>query len=244
METATDAVPLSCVSKKRNNVVDSQRRKPDKTENQNCACSDEVDTICNYNMEHPRRGCAIIINNKNFENMEQRNGTEVDAHSLKTTLDKLAFDVVEHTDLSKDDMVATIKQISQSDHSDCDCLVVAILSHGSDAEVCGTDGKSVDVDSLTEYFHGDKCPSLVGKPKLFFIQSCRGQKRDDGVPLESDGSEEPDSCTKPQQRTPRAADILVFHSTVQGKTLMNAGISPKITLFLKFKAFGLTANFI
>ncbi|XP_077864563.1 caspase-3-like, partial [Saccoglossus kowalevskii] len=61
-------------------------------------------------MEHPRRGCAIIINNKNFENMEQRNGTEVDAHSLKTTFDKLAFDVDEHTDLSKADMVATIKQ--------------------------------------------------------------------------------------------------------------------------------------
>ncbi|XP_002737985.3 caspase-3-like, partial [Saccoglossus kowalevskii] len=167
-------------------------------------------------MEHPRRGCAIIINNKNFENMEQRNGTEVDAHSLKTTLDKLAFDVDEHTDLSKDDMVDIIKTISQTDHRDCDCLVIAILSHGDDGIVHGTDGESVAIESLTEYFHGDRCPSLVGKPKLFFIQSCRGHKSDDGVPFESDGSEVPDSCTKHQQRIPRTADILVFYSTVQG----------------------------
>ena len=30
-------------------------------------------------------------------------------------------------------------------------------------------------------FTADRCPSLAGKPKLFFIQACQGNRMDKGV---------------------------------------------------------------
>ena len=72
------------------------------------------------------------------------------------------------------------------DHSDSDCLVVALLSHGNDGSVYAYDAAfptQVNIrhinriiinptlfQRLWEPFVGDKAPTLVGKPKLFFIQ--------------------------------------------------------------------------
>ena len=54
------------------------------------------------------------------------------------------------------------------DYRDCDCFVVVILSHGmDDGVIYGTDD-GTSIDKLTESL--ERCPSLAGKPKLFFIQ--------------------------------------------------------------------------
>ena len=56
------------------------------------------------------------------------------------------------------------------DHSDCDCFAAAILSHGAEGGIVyGTDG-IINLDTLIAPFKGDKCRTLAGKPKLFFIQ--------------------------------------------------------------------------
>ena len=57
------------------------------------------------------------------------------------------------------------------DHSDCDCFGCAILSHGREGFVYATD-RLIPLEALTVPFKGDRCPTLVGKPKLFFIQVC------------------------------------------------------------------------
>ena len=58
-----------------------------------------------------------------------------------------------------------------SDHSDCDCFGCAILSHGREGFVYATD-RLIPLEALTVPFKGDRCPTLVGKPKLFFLQVC------------------------------------------------------------------------
>lgn len=58
---------------------------------------------------------------------------------------------------------------SQLDHSDSDCFGCAILSYGIEGRVYATDGM-LPLDVLIVPFKGDKCPMLVGKPKLFFLQ--------------------------------------------------------------------------
>ena len=59
--------------------------------------------------------------------------------------------------------------VAQQDHSDADCFVCVILSHGRQGYVYATDGL-VMIESLTKNFKGDVCESLAGKPKLFFLQ--------------------------------------------------------------------------
>lgn len=59
---------------------------------------------------------------------------------------------------------------SQEDHSNSASFACVLLSHGGkEGLIFGTDG-SERFEELTKYFKGDRCKSLVGKPKLFFIQ--------------------------------------------------------------------------
>ena len=59
--------------------------------------------------------------------------------------------------------------VAGEDHSDADCFVCAILSHGEEGYVYGTNGR-VTIDSIVKNFKGDTSISLAGKPKIFFIQ--------------------------------------------------------------------------
>jgi caspase-like apoptosis-related cysteine protease len=58
---------------------------------------------------------------------------------------------------------------AQSDHLDCDCFVLAVLSHGEMGIIYARD-TAYKPEALWTPFTGDKCPSLAGKPKLFFLQ--------------------------------------------------------------------------
>lgn len=59
--------------------------------------------------------------------------------------------------------------VSKEDHSQSASFVCVLLSHGDEGVLYGTDS-AVDLKELTGLFRGDRCRSLVGKPKLFFIQ--------------------------------------------------------------------------
>lgn len=55
------------------------------------------------------------------------------------------------------------------DHTNADCLIVVAMSHGESGLLHSTDSL-YPVDMLWTPFTGDRCTSLAGKPKLFFIQ--------------------------------------------------------------------------
>jgi len=80
--------------------------------------------------------------------------------------------------------------VANMDHTQHDCLIVAVLSHGELGLLYAHD-TAYKADSLWYHFTPDKCPTLAGKPKLFFIQACQGDKLDAGVTLkertETDG---------------------------------------------------------
>ena len=64
---------------------------------------------------------------------------------------------------------------SQRDHSDEDCFFAFVLSHGARGYVYGTDGRKLSIeDDMVTPLCGDSCPSLLNKPKVFFIQACQG----------------------------------------------------------------------
>ncbi len=61
--------------------------------------------------------------------------------------------------------------MSKEDHSQSDCIVVCILTHGEQSILWGRDEKYL-TDKVFNYFKGDQCPTLASKPKIFFIQVC------------------------------------------------------------------------
>lgn len=59
--------------------------------------------------------------------------------------------------------------VSEEDHGERACFICVLLSHGGEGTLFGTD-RPVPLQQLTSSLTAERCPSLKGKPKLFFIQ--------------------------------------------------------------------------
>ncbi|KAJ0033548.1 hypothetical protein NQD34_000655 [Periophthalmus magnuspinnatus] len=163
-----------------------------------------------YRLDYPSIGQCIIINNKNFDRgtgMNQRSGTDVDAANAMKVFANLGYKVKIYNDQSVEKMKQVLTTVSKEDHSCAASFVCVLLSHGDEGVFFGTDG-SVELKYLTSLFRGDRCRSLVGKPKLFFIQACRGTDLDAGI--------ETDSADDETTRIPVEADFLYAYSTAPG----------------------------
>ncbi|XP_072296082.1 caspase-3-like [Eucyclogobius newberryi] len=167
-----------------------------------------------YKMDHAHVGHCLIINNETFTSgMAERKGTDLDAEALEKTFGDLGYEVTVHKDLTKKQMKEVLEKKSDEDHSKCASLVCVFLSHGNGEEIHGTD-KPVRLENLTEYFKGDKCKSLLEKPKLFFIQACRGTNFDVGVGKDLVDS---DPISQPTRlKIPVEADFLYAYATPPG----------------------------
>ncbi|CAH1792905.1 unnamed protein product [Owenia fusiformis] len=174
-----------------------------------------------YNMKHPKRGMAIIINNKSFDpetRQQERKGSDVDASNIRQQLHELGFKPEVKTNQTVKEMLGLMKKAGSMDHSQADCFACVILSHGNDnGEVYGKDA-TVSIDTLTEPLKGNNCASLAGKPKLFFIQACRGSKLDEGIEVtDGHGGDDIDETnTNTTYRIPAEADFLMAYSVVPG----------------------------
>lgn len=122
------------------------------------------------------------------------------------------------------------------DHRVADSMVVCLLSHGLEGQIYGIDGVLVSIPDLLALFNGYMAKDLVGKPKLFFIQACRGSDFDHGADM-TDGAHIPGDLHVKQsteqllnaafptdkvetfvepETLPAEADTLVAYSTVPG----------------------------
>lgn len=133
------------------------------------------------------RGYCYIINNIYFRTLKERNGSIKDAKALGDLFgDYLGFAVRRFDNQSSKEMCTLMARLQNEDQSKMDCLVVAVLSHGTDeGAIYGTDETKVSVGDITSHFTGTNCPTLKGKPKVFILQACRGNKYDRGVELDS-----------------------------------------------------------
>ncbi|XP_039613728.1 caspase-8-like [Polypterus senegalus] len=148
-----------------------------------------------YRMESRPRGLCVIINNKDFSQarkdpskmLKDRKGSDVDADYLSRVFKNLYFEVIQLNDLTARQISDNMAKFGATNHGGKDCFVCCILSHGLKGAIEATDGQKVAIQEITSYFTSRKCPSLAGKPKVFFIQACQGQKFQKSIPIQADG---------------------------------------------------------
>ncbi|KAM7052425.1 caspase-6 isoform 2-T2 [Acridotheres tristis] len=184
-----------------------------------------LDPAVEYKMNHQRRGVALIFNHEHFFwrlMLTDRRGTMADRDNLKRSLTELGFEVRLFDDLKAEDVRQKIYEASMDDHSNADCFMCVFLSHGEDDHIYAYDDK-INIQTITDMFKGDKCRSLVGKPKIFIIQACRGDKHDDAVLAHDSTDSSSESLANETEvdaaavyTLPAAADFIMCYSVAQG----------------------------
>ena len=86
-------------------------------------------------------------------------------------------DCAEFASLGKKGKIHMLKKC-QIDFTKYNCFMAFIMSHGNKNGISGIDGNSVTADTLSSYITPKECKQLEDKPKIFFIQACRGKEMD------------------------------------------------------------------
>jgi hypothetical protein len=125
-----------------------------------------------YSYANNKIGTCLLFNNQKFKkkNQKERAGSEIDVVDLKNCFETFGFNVKLFIDKKSSEIIKELKDASSSnDNYESDCLVCVLMSHGDLENLCAYDRdyKTKDVFSI---FNGENCPSLSGKPKLFFVQ--------------------------------------------------------------------------
>lgn len=180
------------------------------------------DSEC-YEISSKPRGLCLILNNYDFKNVkETRKGSERDVKMLNSVFEQLGYTVEVHTDKSAEDMMKIFEDFARRpEHYYLHSCIIIIMSHGTKELLYGIDCEEVYLKNIFKLFNNENCPALIGRPKLFFIQACRGEKYDPGVPLpayydvRSDGDLIPEN-KRSVTRGPTWTDMLITYSTIEG----------------------------
>lgn len=209
------------------------------SQGKNKSISTSSDDDFSYPMRSQPHGWCLIINNVDFENLRRRSGSDLDAEQLEKLFTKLHYNVkVCRNQTAKQLKDTVFKFATMDDHKIADSTVVCLLSHGLEGHIYGRDGVLVSIPDLLAMFNGYTAKDLIGKPKLFFIQACRGSDFDHGADVTDSGpnaeveeyhvrrataellsaafpSDKAETFVEPET-IPAEADMLVAYSTVPG----------------------------
>uniref|UniRef100_H2YCE2 Caspase family p20 domain-containing protein n=1 Tax=Ciona savignyi TaxID=51511 RepID=H2YCE2_CIOSA len=174
--------------------------------------------VKDYKMDHEKRGLFVIFNQKEFKirsaTLPIRHGTDIDAASLKKTAKFLGFKVKTHHDLERKEIQDKMWKYAKKDHSDHDCFACAILTHGGRDDVLYAADDEMKLNHFTEPFQADKCKSLAGKPKLFFVQACRADQLNKNILVGQVSADTLDASNQSAEvRLPVKADFLISLAT-------------------------------
>ena len=200
-----------------------------------------------YKLDSEPKGVCLIINISEFESSEgtddvqqtlsPRNGSEADVRKLECVFQWLKFEIQCHSNVKKARFLSIMDEIRKLDHSGYDAFVCCIMSHGYLGNIYTADGQSARIlEDIAYSFYPASCPTLDGKPKIFFIQSCQtsgthgcvtshGDVDDGEIPasetITAAGTVESDAepCTAPETRKetlllPDASDFFMCYSTL------------------------------
>ncbi|CAM4684995.1 unnamed protein product [Lepidochelys olivacea] len=168
-----------------------------------------------------RKNRAVIIVNYEFhsrtESLSPRKGAKREADKLFKALSKLNYAVKLHYDQTAQEIEEIYQQESREEHGDC--FVSILSSHGEEGAIYDCRGELVKLTRIFQMLSPQRCPVLAGKPKIFFIQACRGNKMDPGVWVETDSARPP-------------ADSFSHYLSIPDSTAVMFACSPGYSAFL------------
>jgi hypothetical protein len=172
-----------------------------------------------YEIDYSRPGVVIIFNNKKFTDHKAypyRHGSEQDVLSLCTLFRGLNYEVAPpYINKTEAKMRKAILKYAADDYTSFGCLIIFIMSHGDKSRIISSDSEEIDLSEFIAPLKENA--SLKSKPKLFFIQACRGSNEmtvNDDAP-KSKSSSFHLRFYDHEHRLPKETDFLFSYSTLE-----------------------------
>ena len=170
-----------------------------------------------YVMNDGNHGVALIMNNIEWQQdkdgkqlLSTRQGAREDGEALKISLEAIGYQVSLTENLTGNGMKEELERVrDKCINKGDDSFICCILSHGGSYGIFGTDKKCIPVNQFSEILEPDKCPQLMHKPKIFFIQACRGTEA--SMPIDGPGASD-----EIGPKVPRGADFYLSYATGPG----------------------------
>ncbi|EGW01061.1 Caspase-12, partial [Cricetulus griseus] len=128
-----------------------------------------------------RTRLALIICNKKFDYLFDREDAEVDILNMEELLQNLGYSVVIKENLTAQEMETELMQFAgRPEHQSSDSTFLVFMSHGILEGICGVRHRNKEPDVLPDdtiftIFNNSNCRSLRNKPKILIMQACRGK---------------------------------------------------------------------
>uniref|UniRef100_T1J672 Caspase n=1 Tax=Strigamia maritima TaxID=126957 RepID=T1J672_STRMM len=187
-----------------------------------------------YKMTSNPKGLALIIVNKIFDDdvYDRRDGADEDYRLISELFTQLDYKIFPYRDKTKRETEMVIDEFVRNfETHNVDSCVVAISTHGREKGFVCKDNNIFPSEELIQKFNNQNCPILKGKPKMFFIQACRGDQLDAGVPLFVDQADSKAGPKRPipfplhdPPHLPSTTDIIVVYSSQFGYVAFNNAI--------------------
>ena len=204
-------------------------------------CDTGIDTYYKLTPNKRRkdfRGIGLVIVNffKNDPELK-RKGAEEELQRLTKLFESFNLEVRPHTELTKDEIVKLLEDTTKDPNLSSDSMIaIAISTHGNENGLLGihngdrlvqeNDPNDKNMDDcipptkIQEIFNGENCTGLVGKPKLFLLNGCRGNGIENIVQMEGKEKKEEFGHDGPKPTEALLAttwsDFFVIHSCVPG----------------------------
>ena len=170
---------------------------------------------------------------------------------MRRLFTELEFAIEEYKNLTPEEIDDLMDKIKSPDPPNCSskmcCFVMFILAHGStytgtekekneeckigSAYFTTTGGKIIPVSKIKKSI--EKAPALYDKPKLLFIQACRGDTDDSGIKaMKKDGIE----------RIPSGSDFLISFAAIEGSPAYRDEDNGTVFIQNLVETFGNDAN--
>ncbi|XP_059274430.1 caspase-12-like isoform X1 [Mustela nigripes] len=152
-----------------------------------------------------RTRLALIICNKVFDHLSEREGSENDILGMQGLLENLGYSVVIKENLTALEMITELKNFAtRPEHQFSDSTFLVFMSHGTLDGICGRKHRDEEPDILPDdtifqIFNNRSCHGLKDKPKVIITQACRG-KGDGAVWVTDMGEALAWTCYQPLER--------------------------------------------
>lgn len=183
-----------------------------------------------HNLEYERNGSEpgriLIFHHETFadSDIKKRSGSRRDVNEVIICFQRCGFNISEDDifqDKTTDEVLEIIANEASKDYTDYNSLIVFYFTHGDTNESLHTKDATITVMDIWKPF--DECASLKNKPKLFFLQACKGHK---STTVEKPPNIEefiPRHYFSIQQNMP--PDMLVVYSTLDNSVSFRNGLT-------------------